>query len=285
MRTGLAVTLALLLATGARAQDHAGHHMPMDHDMADMPAEAPATSAPAIPRDHAADSYYDPAAMARAREELRRESGGMPQSMLMIDRLEWRPGGERDEYAWEAEGWIGGDLDRLAFKTKGEGGFDRAADKIEVQAGWMHALDPWFNLRAGIRQDLQPRPRRTQAVLAIEGLAPYWFELEGELFLSHKGEVTARLEASYDQRLTQGLILQPRTEIALSAQHVPQLDLGSGVTSVEAGLRLRYEIVREFAPYIGISWDRALGRTARYQQEHGEDAETLRFVAGLRAWF
>jgi copper resistance protein B len=241
--------------------------------------------APDAPKDHAADAYYDPTMMEKARAQLRYESGGMPNNMLLIDRLEWRPGPGRANYEWEVEGWTGGDTDRLAFKSKGSGGFGGRPEKIELQAGWLHAIDPWFNIRAGVRQDLQPRPNRTQAVLAIEGLAPYWFEVEGEVFLSQKGEVTARAEASYDQRITQMLILQPQMELNVSAQDVPELEIGAGFTSIETGLRLRYEFVREFAPYVGVSWERKLGRTARYARDEGEDVGGVRFVAGVRFWF
>jgi copper resistance protein B len=294
MRRAVLIALPLLAWAGAaRAQDHAdhgghaGHATPADARSSEAPADAAtvAVPAPAAPKNHAADAYYDPAEMARARTTLRYESGGMPSSMLMIDRLEWRPGPGADGYAWEAEGWTGGDIDRFAFKSKGEGAFGGSAETIEVQAAWLHALDPWFNLRAGVRQDFQPRPRRTHAVLAVEGLAPYWFEVEGEVFLSHKGEVTARAEASYDQRVTQRLILQPAAELNLSAQDVPELDMGSGFTSVELGLRLRYEIVPELAPYVGLNWERKLGQTARYARDEGENPEALRFVAGVRFWF
>jgi len=289
----IALPLLILAATGAKAQDHMehmGHAMPAEDTgapaVADAPAAAPsATPAPNAPADHAADAYYDPAAMARARETLRHESGGMPNSMLLIDRMEWRPGPGAHGYAWEIEGWTGGDIDRLAIKSKAEGSFDGSADEMEFQLGWLHAIDPWFNVRAGVRQDLQPRPHRTYAVLAVEGLAPYWFELEGEVFLSQKGEVMARTEASYDQRLTQRLILQPRAEVNLSAQDVPELRMGSGFTSVELGLRLRYEIAREFAPYVGINWDRKLGPTVRYARAEDENPDALRFVAGVRFWF
>ncbi|AUW59781.1 copper resistance protein CopB [Sphingobium sp. SCG-1] len=282
----IATALLACVATRALAQDqsqHADHSMPMSQNSAldDAPSPVPAPSAP---QDHAADAYYDHAAMAKARSMLLYETGGMPHSMLMAERLEWRPGGGGDGYAWEMEGWTGGDVDRLAFKTKGEGAVGGAAEKIELQAGWLHALNPWFNLRAGARQDLQPRPRRTHAVLAIEGLAPYWFEVEGELFLSQKGEVTARAEASYDQRITQRMILQPAAELNLSAQDTPELRAGAGFTSIELGVRLRYEVVREFAPYIGIHWERKLGRTARYARGLGEEAGGLSVALGLRFW-
>ncbi|AXB78445.1 copper resistance protein B [Novosphingobium sp. P6W] len=284
----IALPLLALTATGAQAQDHSGHVMPGAAPAEDnVPAaeDVPAAPPPAVPADHAADAYYDPAQMAQARKMLAYEGGGMPNSMLMIDRLEWRPGPGGDGYNWEIEGWTGGDIDRLAIKSKGEGDFTGKAEKIELQAGWFHALDPWFNLRVGVRQDLQPQPRRTHAVLAIEGLAPYWFETEGELFLSQKGEVTARGEVSYDQMITQRIVLQPRAEVNLSAQDMPQLETGAGLTSLELGLRLRYEFVREFAPYVGVNWERKLGKTARYARAEGESPGGLRFVTGVRFWF
>lgn len=288
----LALAPLLAAAPPALAQEdhsvHGGHESHDGHAGHGAPAQpfGPAPSpAPSPPADHAADAWFDPAAMAAARAALRKESGGMGASMLMIDRLEWRPARGANGYAWEVEGWAGGDIDRLAFKSKGEGVSGARPEQAEVQAGWSHALDPWFNLRLGVRQDLRPRPMRTQAVLAVEGLAPYWFEVEGEAFVSHKGEVTARAEASYDQRITQSLILQPAAELNLSAQHMPELDTGAGLTSIELGLRLRYEVVREFAPYVGLHWERKLGETARLHRAKGEDPDSLRLVAGVRFWF
>lgn len=294
MKVALFFALPLLtVALPIQAQDHAGHAMPPvaaspDTGTGGVPAAAPTparTPVPVAPGDHAADAYYDPAAMARARARLRYESGGMPNNMLLLDRLEWRPGPGADGYAWEGEGWIGGDIDRLAFKSEGEGSVGGRMEQAEVQALWSHALDPWFNLQAGVRQDFRPEPRRTYATVGIEGLAPYWFELEGQLFLSDKGEASARAEASYDQRISQRLIAQPAVEVNISAQDVPELGLGSGITSVEAGMRVRYEIIREFAPYVGVHWERKLGATADYARDEGESTDSIRFVAGIRFWF
>lgn len=245
----------------------------------------PAASAPSTPANHAADAYYDPAEMADARAILLHESGGMGNSMILIDRLEWRPGPGGDGFAWDGEGWIGGDIDRFAFKTEGEGTLGGKMEQAEVQVGWSHALDPWFNVRAGVRQDFRPEPQRTYAVLGIEGLAPYWFDVEGQIFLSDKGEVSARAEASYDQRITQRLIAQPQVELNFSAQDVPELATGSGINSIELGFRLRYEIVREFAPYVGVNWERKLGRSANYADARGDNPAALRFVTGVRFWF
>jgi copper resistance protein B len=270
----------IALASAAGAQEHHEHIM-----RETVPAEEPAVRPVSGPSDHAADAYYDLAAMERARAWLAYESGGMGNSMLLVERLEVRPGPRGGGYAWEAEGWTGGDTDRLAFSTEGEGGFRGRAEQAEVQLLWSHALDPWFNLNIGARQDFRPEPMRTHAVIGIEGLAPYWFHVKGAVFFSHRGDVTARAEVNYDQRLTQRLIAQPAMEVNFSAQRVPEIALGSGVTSVELGLRLRYEIAREFAPYAGVNWERRLGDTARYTRLEGDSPDSLRFIAGVRFWF
>ncbi|CAN5299017.1 copper resistance protein B [soil metagenome] len=270
------------LGTAANAQEHHGDHV----EMAMPPVQESATqSAPAVPLDHAADALYDPTDMARARAALSHETGGMGASMLLVERLEARPGPRGGVYAWEAEGWTGGDIDRLMINTQGEGGFRGTTEQAEVQMLWSHALDPWFNLNMGVRQDFRPEPMRTHAVIGVEGLAPYWFHVRGALFLSHKGDVTARAEISYDQRITQRLIVQPAAELNLSAQDAPEIRLGSGATSIELGLRLRYEVAREIAPYMGLHWERRRGDTARQARRVGEMEDGLRFVAGVRFWF
>lgn len=261
------------------ADPHAGHGQPAADD------GIPKGVAPAPPTDHAADAYYDPTAMARARAQMLHESGGMGWSQLMLDRLEYRAGKGADGYHWEGEGWIGGDIDRFAVKTEGEGAFGGPLEQAEVQALYRRALDPWFNLEAGVRHDFRPGPERTYAVIGIEGLAPYWFEVGAEAFLSDKGDAHLRLEASYDQRLTQRLILQPAAELNLAAQDVPELGIGSGLSTIELGLRLRYEFAREFAPYIGVNWERKLGDTARFARAEGEGASSTSLVLGVRFWF
>ena len=122
-------------------------------------------------------------------------------------------------------------------------------------------------------------------VLGLQGLAPYWWEIDAAAFLSTKGDLTARVEAEYDQRITQRLILQPRMEIEFAASDIPELEIGSGLSSVEAGLRLRYEFRKEFAPYVGVEWRRAFGDTADYVEARGGDADDTRFVVGLKARF
>ena len=245
------------------------------------PAPATALSGP----DHAADAAFGSQAMSQAREQLRREHGDITAHKVMLDRFEARIGDGQDGYAIDAEAWVGGDIDKLWLKAEAEGTFRDSPEQAEVQALWSHAIDPWFNLQAGIRHDVRPDPERTHLVLGIHGLAPYWFEIDAAAFLSTKGDVTGRLEAEYDQRLTQRLILQPRVELDLAAQDVPEIGVGAGLTSAELGLRLRHEFIPEFAPYIGVAYERTFGATARYRRLAGESVGAWNLLLGVRTWF
>lgn len=247
---------------------------------------APGRSAPPpIRADRAADRYFGAAAMAPAQAELFAMHGGMVFSQFIVDLAELRVQSGREAYRWNGEFWLGGDLNRLVVKSEGEGRFGGAAEKGEVQALFSRAIDPYWNLQLGIRQDITPRPGRSYAVLGAEGLAPYWLRLDAALFLADRGDLLGRIEASYDQRLTQRLILQPRAELNLSAQDLPRQGVGEGVSDIELGLRLRYEIAREFAPYLGINWERRLGRSADFARQRGEDTGGASLVLGVRAWF
>lgn len=232
-----------------------------------------------------ADRVWGAEAMESSRALLRREHGGMSYSQVMVDIAELQIRDGRDGYRWEAEGWFGGDVDRLVVKTEGEGDFGHGPEDAEIQALYSRAIGPYFNLQGGLRHDFRPDPSRTYAAIGIEGLAPYWFEVEAHAFLSTRGDVLGRVTANYDQRITQRLILQPRAEINLAAQEVAQSGIGSGLTDAEIDLRLRYEFRRELAPYLGVSWERKLGETARLADAAGRDRGGFRFVAGLRTWF
>lgn len=139
-------------------------------------------------------------------------------------------------------------------------------------------------MQAGVRQDLTG-PERTHLALGIQGLAPYLFEVDAAAFVSTKGDLTARIEGEIDQRITQRLILQPRAEIAFSAQDVPELGIGAGIDKIEAGVRLRYEFTREFAPYIGIDQEWKIGNSADFARAAGEDPSVTNYVVGVRFWF
>jgi len=268
------------------AMDHSGHAMPQDKS---APGAVPETAVPQRAFDgprHAADAIWGADAMAPARTALARENGGMQVGMVMLERLEARipTEGGSEGYLWDAQAFYGGDINRLVIKTEGEGEFGGGIEDAEIQALYSRAIGPFFDLQAGVRFDPEP-DTRSHAVIGVQGLAPYMFELDAALFLSDRGDITARIEAEYDQRITQRLILQPRIEAELSAQSIPERGLGAGFTKVEPGLRLRYEIEREFAPYIGIEYEAKTGETADIARAAGEDPDGIKLLIGLRAWF
>ena len=247
-------------------------------------AEIPQTPGPPPPADHMADRYFDPAAMAAARRQLAEEHGGGLHSKAMANLFEYQARSGSDGYRWDGEAWYGGDINRFVAKTEGEGDVRHGVERAEAQALYSRAIGPYFDLQAGVRQDFKPRGR-TYLAVGTEGLLPYWFQVAGAAFVSTKGEVLGRVEATYDLRLTQRLILQPRVELNLAAQDTAQTRTGAGLSEAELGLRLRYEIRREFAPYVGVSFDRRLGRTADYARAAGEGVSAVSFVAGVRGWF
>jgi len=235
---------------------------------------------------HAPSSPNNEQAMRAAQEQLRREHGGQTMSFLQVERFEYQTNGPSGTVLWDAQGWVGGDYNRFWVKTEGE--YSGATDNLEegeIQALYSSAISPYFDFQAGVRQDLQPGARPTFAVVGIQGLAPYWFEIDTALFISHDGGLSARVETEYELRLTQRLIFQPRAELNFAFEDVPDLAIGSGLSTAEAGARLRYEFKREFAPYAGVSWGRAVGGTADFLRRDGRDPGGLSFVAGVRLWF
>jgi copper resistance protein B len=206
-------------------------------------------------------------------------------TFFQVDRSEFQLGQGNDRYLWDTQGWIGTDYNKFWFKAEGEGEFNGGIEGAEVQGLYSHTLTSFFDIQAGIRQDMGPGPSPTYAVLGFQGLAPYVFELDSALYLSDDGDLTARVEAEYDLLFTQRLIGQPRMELNFAAQNVNKLGIGSGLSTIEMGFRLRYEIQREIAPYIGVAWQQALGDTADYRRLAGNSASSTSFVAGIRLWF
>ncbi|WEK58420.1 MAG: copper resistance protein B [Candidatus Brevundimonas phytovorans] len=280
-----------------QADPHAGHDMsamiggapniPTSVDAVGgrMVEASPPPAARAAPA-HAADLLFDPAVMAASRKQLLVENGDVRTTAVLIDTLEARFGDGEKGYGWNAQGWTGGDINRFWWKTEGEGAFDGTLHDAEVQALYSRAVAPFWDVQAGVRQDFRPDGKdTTHLTVGVQGVAPYWFEMSAAAFLSTEGDLTARAEAEYDQRITQKWILQPAVEAAFSASDIPELEMGSGLTSVTAGLRLRYEIRKEFAPYVGVEWSRSFGDTADYARARGDDVDATRFVVGIKAWF
>ncbi len=234
---------------------------------------------------HAADLYFDPAMMAHAREQLRTENGAIITHAVIFDQLEATFGDRQDGYSWDAQGWYGGDVHRFWWKSEGEGVFNGETEEAELQLLYSRAVTPYFDLQGGLRQTYRPEGDRTDLVLGMQGLAPHLFDVDAAVFLSNKGELTARAQAEYDLRVTQRLVLQPRAEINLSAEGLPEFAIGTGVAAVQIGARLRYEIRREFAPYVGIEWTRGVGETRGLLEARGDEPYSIRIVVGVRTWF
>lgn len=249
------------------------------------PVEIGTSPAPAPPDDHAADALFDPIEMARARERLRKENGGLVSRSLMFTLAEYQARARSDGYRWDGAARIGGDLNKVVIKSEGEATLGGALDDAEVNLLYARAVDPYFDLQVGVRYDIKPNPSRGYAVIGIEGIAPFWFDVDARLFLSNKGDLLGRIEGYYDQRITQRLIAQPRAEVNLAAQTVRETGIGAGLSNLELGLRVRYEFKPEFAPYLGVEWVRQFGDTARLVRQAGEEASIINVVAGVHFWF
>ncbi|NKB36553.1 MAG: copper resistance protein B [Gammaproteobacteria bacterium] len=235
---------------------------------------------------HMADAYYEQAEMEEAREILRKHHGGQANYLLMADRSEYQSNSGKPLYVWEAQGWYGYDENKFWLKTEGEYEFDGSElEEMEIQGLYSRAISSFWDIQAGIRHDVTPNPSRSYAVIGVQGLAPYWFEIDTAAFVSDKGDVSFRLEAEYELRLQQRLLLQPRVEMNVSLSNDKAIGIGSGLSGLEAGVRIRYEISREFAPYLGVNWKRAFGTSADILEFRGDSNNDISFIAGLRLWY
>jgi copper resistance protein B len=208
---------------------------------------------------------------------------------VMFDQLEWRNGdGREGRGTWDAKAWYGGDYNKLWLRSEGRyvsTGNDAGVRDADIEVLWDRVVSRWWNAQAGARQDVGRGPSRTWLSVGIEGLAPQWFETEATFYASDAGRTAARLKAQYDLLLTQRLVLQPFLEANLYGHTDRQREIGSGLSDLEVSVRLRYEIRREFAPYIGLVWLRRFGGTADLVRASGGEASDLQLTMGLRVWF
>jgi copper resistance protein B len=205
--------------------------------------------------------------------------------IFRADRLEHHWNDNEDILLWDVEAWIGSDYNKLYIESEGEKITDGDVEEAMLELFYNRTIHPFWDLQLGVRHDFEPRPTRTFAAIGVQGLARYWFEVDATAYVSDDGDVSARLEAEYDLLITQRLIFQPRFEMNVAVQEVPEYNIGSGINNIELGARLRYEIRREIAPYIGISWSRKTGETADLVVKDGEDIDVTSFVAGIKLWF
>jgi copper resistance protein B len=228
---------------------------------------------------HAQDDRFPPPPKNWPSPVMDRE----PFAFFLLDRFEYQAKKGSDSRVWDAQGWFGGDYNKLWLKSEGQSVGGRT-EEADVQVLYARRIAPFWHLQGGVRSETRPGPTQNYGVLAIQGLAPYWMNVEASAFL-RGGELSGRLEAEYDQLLSQRLILQPRIETNFSGASEPARGVGRGINDVELGLRLRYEIRRELAPYVGINWTRKVGDTADLARARGEDVSAKSLVLGLRVWY
>lgn len=213
-----------------------------------------------------------------------------PFSFFLFDQLEFRENDAGpDALRWDAQGWYGTDRDKIWLRTEGDSNTSGpTTTDAEAQLLYSRMISPFWDVQLGVRYDRRfgssDTPSRWFGVLGLQGFAPYRFDVEPALFVSEDGDVSARLTATTDWLLTQNWILQPRFEGEAAAQDAVEFGVGEGVEYVELGLRLRYEVRRELAPYVGLEWERLFGETADLARDSGDDDSTFSFVVGLRAW-
>jgi copper resistance protein B len=291
-RLAHAILLALLLVVPrpASAQDpHAGHQP--------APAQKPAQEKP-VQEDHSAHAAHDAAQPKEPIPTLTDadRAAAFPKDLeghathdrrlttfVLFDQLEWQ-GGENGGISIDNKTWIGGDLHRLWLRAEGESS-DGRPENAQLHALYGRSIARWWDVVMGVREDFRPGPSQAWFALGIQGLAPQWFEVEATAYVGRAGRTHARFEIEYELLVTNRLILQPLVEAEFYGKDDPVRKIGAGLSSLDAGLRLRYEVRREFAPYVGITWHRALFGTADYARADGEEVGQTRLAVGLRTWF
>lgn len=214
-------------------------------------------------------------------------------TFTLIEQFEYRiaTGDDTsDRLGWETQGWIGGDFNKFWWKNEGEAVFDGPDEgETETDLLYSRSITPFWNFQVGAQYANEWNPDgyedRWSGVIALQGLAPYKFELDNSLYISEDGDFTFALEAEYNIHITQRLVLRPRAELGFAFQDIPDRHLGAGMTDANLDLRLRYEIKREFAPYIGVRYQTLIGETGNIAEAAGRDSGQLFFLAGVRFAF
>ena len=203
---------------------------------------------------------------------------------VMIDQLENRYVKGEEQLVLEGNVWVGKDLEKLMIKADVEQ-VKGVTHELELQALYSRAIDPYWDFQVGVRQDMEPTPVKNWLAVGFMGVAPYWFEIDSTLFIGESNQVGLRFSAEYEWMITQRWVLSPEFEFNIHSKDDEATGTGSGLSDSQLGLRLRYEVKREFAPYIGINWNNKYGNTATFAKNEGEEVSSTQFVAGIRAWF
>lgn len=260
---------------------------PSTHSMDHGDMQAQGGDAPADARDpHTYSGGYTldtgPYALPGPRQIRMADEHGF--GSILFDRLEHVRGPDAKSTAYDAQAWYGRDYDKLVIKLEGEESRGRLQD-ARTELLWGHAVAPYWDTQLGLRHDGGAGPARSWLAFGVQGLAPYWFEVGATAYLGSNGRTALRLDAEYDALLTQKLILQPRVELNFFGKDDVAREIGSGASSGVIGLRLRYEINRQLAPYIGVERNSKFGKTADLARAGGERTAETRWVAGVRFWF
>jgi len=280
-RTGLLLLVIVLFARTTSAQGtppdpHAGHVMPPATPAQNASGE-PATPIPPVTAEDRAAAFpqglHGHAVHDRAINHY-----------VLFDQLEWQFSGDTKGGIWDIKSWLGGDLNRLWIHSEGtsEGS---SLEEAEAHVTYGRSFSRWWDVVAGVRQDFRPGPGQTWATVGIQGLAPQWFEVQATLYVGESATTLARFEVEYELLITNRLVLQPLVELNLYGKSIPERGIGAGLSAAETGLRLRYEVRREFAPYVGVVWHREFGGTADFSRAAGDDIGGWRLAAGVRTWF
>jgi copper resistance protein B len=204
--------------------------------------------------------------------------------LFKADQLEVRDGDEENAAAFEGHFWVGRDLDKFWIKSEIEATEDET-ESAEWQLLYSRAIDPNWDLQVGLRADVDPEPERNWLAVGFYGVAPYWFEVDSALFVEEDGQVNLRFEAEYELMLTRKWVLAPEIELDWYSDDDEDLAIASGLAELEAGIRLRYEVTRQFAPYIGVNYESLLGDTRDLARDRDAETSDTQLVAGLRFWF
>ncbi|GER21258.1 copper resistance protein B [Variovorax boronicumulans] len=231
----------------------------------------------------------DPDAYAEGMPKMAMSGMGMADDerfgRILVNELEYARGRDARGQNLNLEAWYGGDYNKVWIKAEGERRGGRL-DAFRTEALWDHAVATFWSTQLGLRHDNGGAGRsRSWLAFGVQGLAPYWFETEATAYVGSGGTLAARVELRYEVLLTQKWILQPKLEANFYSKNDPQRGIGSGLSDLELGVRLRYEVTRQFAPYLGVTWSRKIGNTATYARQAGERVRDTQFVAGVRFWF
>lgn len=281
MMLGSASAALAQAGTPAPVDPHAGHVMaPPVAKAADSPA--PDTQVPVTPIPPVTDG--DRAAAFPPDLGGHAVHDGAIHYMVLFDQLEWQADGLTSGLNWDTKTWVGTDLNRVWLRSEGATA-DGEIEEAEAHALYGRSFARWWDVVVGVRQDIRPGPGQTWAAVGLQGLAPQWFEVEATLYVGESAATLARFEAEYEVLLTNRLMLQPLIEANVFGKALPDRGIGAGLSTLETGIRLRYEIRRELAPYVGLLWHRKFFGTADYAREAGDSVGGWRAAMGLRLWF